>query len=96
MRLCSQACIWPLTSLRLCSQACIWQCMKGGHRERSRAAAGAWCTLSCGRSDRSMCACRLQAWFRPHNPGMTAAEALCAPFFTAVIDPETAGNDNNV
>ncbi|CAL5228931.1 g12160 [Coccomyxa viridis] len=41
-------------------------------------------------------AIRLQAWFRPHNPGMTAAEALCAPFFTAVIDPETAGNDNNV
>ncbi len=47
-------------------------------------------------SHRWVVSCRLQAWFRPHNPGMTAAEALCAPFFTAVIDPETSGNDNNV
>ena len=37
--------------------------------------------------------CRLQAWFRPHNPGMTAAEALCAPFFTAVINPEPNGDE---
>lgn len=29
--------------------------------------------------------CRLQAWFRPHNPGITAAEALCAPFFEACL-----------
>ncbi|KAK9907364.1 hypothetical protein WJX75_002254 [Coccomyxa subellipsoidea] len=28
---------------------------------------------------------RLQAWFRPHNPGVTAAEALCAPFFEACL-----------
>ena len=30
-------------------------------------------------------AIRLQAWFRPHNPGMTAAEALTAPFFEAAV-----------
>ena len=43
-----------------------------------------------------MSACRLQAWFRPHNPGMTAAEALCAPFFTKVIEPEPENGDEAV
>ena len=52
-------------------------------------AVGSSCTLC----DPSLCMRRLQAWFRPHNPGMTAAEALCAPFFTAVIDPDTNGDN---
>ena len=30
------------------------------------------------------CACRLAAWTHPSNPGLTAAEALTAPFFTGV------------
>lgn len=47
----------------------------------------------CCESDKVAFMCRLQAWFRPHNPGMTAAEALCAPFFTAVINPEPNGDE---
>ena len=30
--------------------------------------------------------CRLRSWFKPHNPGLTAAEALTSPFFTYHYD----------
>ena len=65
-----------------------------------------WLQLDCERQsvqcsaaapcELGMFVCRLQAWFRPHNPGMTAAEALCAPFFTKVIDPEPENGDEAV
>lgn len=32
--------------------------------------------------------CRLRSWFKPHNPGITAAEALTSPFFTYQYDTD--------
>ncbi|DBA73916.1 hypothetical protein WJX79_008469 [Trebouxia sp. C0005] len=31
---------------------------------------------------------RLRSWFKPHNPGLTAAEALTSPFFTYQYDED--------
>lgn len=31
---------------------------------------------------------RLRSWFKPHNPGLTAAEALTSPFFTYHYDTD--------
>lgn len=33
-------------------------------------------------------AIRLRSWFKPHNPGITAAEALTSPFFTYQYDTD--------
>ena len=38
-----------------------------------------------------MC-CRLRSWFKPHNPGLTAAEALTSPFFTYHYDTDFTPN----
>lgn len=36
--------------------------------------------------------CRLRSWFKPHNPGLTAAEALTSPFFTYHYDDDFTPN----
>ena len=36
--------------------------------------------------------CRLRSWFKPHNPGLTAAEALTSPFFTYHYDEDFTPN----
>ncbi|KAL3148346.1 hypothetical protein ABBQ38_013803 [Trebouxia sp. C0009 RCD-2024] len=35
---------------------------------------------------------RLRSWFKPHNPGLTAAEALTSPFFTYHYDDDFTPN----